>query len=134
MSVFLATLMAATALHAAGMPSEPLGGKPPAGWTFVDSLADQVMYQRAFEAVIWSMPAVAKYGLHRATFDMGAGNNVVLKVPPATDKAGLFGQVADNWYITIADIGPIGVDKGKPYNPDKKTVQIFKLEDVEAVE
>ena len=36
------------------------------------------MYQRAFEAVIWSMPAVAKYGLHRATFDMGAGNNVVL--------------------------------------------------------
>ena len=131
------------------MPTEPLGGKPPAGSKpSVENLADQVTYQRAFEAVIWSMPAVAKYGLHRATFDMGAGNNVVLAwsagakplfealtpnnttpyvngttdlrkgpvvldVPPATDKASLFGQVADNWYITIADIGPIGVDKGK---------------------
>ena len=112
---------------AADMPTEPLGGKPPAGSKpSVDDLTDQVTYQRAFEAVIWSMPAVAKYGLHRATFDMGAGNNVVLAwsegakplfealtpnnttpyvngttdlrkgpvvldVPPANAKAGLFG-------------------------------------------
>ncbi|MFC1601489.1 DUF1254 domain-containing protein [Candidatus Sumerlaeota bacterium] len=131
------------------MPTNPRGGKPPAGSKpSVENLADQVVYQRAFEAVIWSMPAVAKYGLHRGTFDMGAGNNVVLAwsegakplfealtpnnttpyvngttdlrkgpvvldVPPANPKASLFGQVADNWYITIADIGPIGVDKGK---------------------
>jgi len=138
-----------SAALAGDTPTEPLGGKPPAGSKpSVENLAEQVMYQRAFEAVIWSMPAVAKYGLHRATFDMGAGNNVVLAwsagakplfealtpnnttpyvngttdlrqgpvvldVPPATAKASLFGQVADNWYITIADIGPIGVDKGK---------------------
>ena len=105
-------------------------------------------YQRAFEAVIWSMPAVAKYGMRRASIEIGAGDNVVmawsagatalletltpnnitpyvtsttdlrkgpvvLEVPKATDKANLFGQVADNWYITIADIGPIGVDKGQ---------------------
>ena len=147
-----AGLMAAslgTTVQAGDMPTDPLGGKPPAGSKpSVKNLSEQVMYQRAFEAVIWSMPAVAKYGLHRATFDMGAGNNVVLAwsegakplfealtpnnvtpyvngttdlrkgpvvldVPPANPKASLFGQVADNWYITIADIGPIGVDKGK---------------------
>ena len=57
----------------------PLGGKPPAGSKLsVEHLDEQVMYQRAFEIVIWSMPAVAKYGLHRGTFDMGGGNNVVL--------------------------------------------------------
>lgn len=138
-----------TSAMADKMPMEPLGGKPPVGSKpSVENLAEQVTYQRAFEAVVWSMPAVAKYGLHRATFALGAGNNVVLAwsagakplfealtpnnttpyvngttdlrkgpvvldVPPATDKASLFGQVADNWYITIADIGPIGVDKGK---------------------
>jgi len=150
--VVAAALMAAAMalpVYAEEKPSEPLGGKPPAGSKpSVENLTDQVMYQRAFEIVVWSMPAVAKYGLHRATFDMGAGNNqvlawsagakplfealtpnnttpyvngttdlrkgpVVLDVPPATSKASLFGQVADNWYITIADIGPIGVDKGK---------------------
>ena len=107
-----------------------------------------MIYQRAFEAVIRSMPAIAKYGMRRASIEIGAGDNVVmawsggatalletltpnntkpyvtattdlrkgpvvLDVPKATDKASLFGQVADNWYITIADIGPIGVDKGQ---------------------
>ena len=68
-----------SAALAGDTPTEPLGGKPPAGSKpSVENLAEQVMYQRAFEAVIWSMPAVAKYGLHRATFEMGAGNNVVL--------------------------------------------------------
>ena len=47
-----------------------------------------------------------------STTDLRKGP-VVLEVPKATDKANLFGQVADNWYITIADIGPIGVDKGR---------------------
>ena len=37
----------------------------------------------------------------------------MLEVPKATDKAILFGQVADDWFITITDIGPIGFDKGK---------------------
>ncbi|MGB6648081.1 MAG: DUF1254 domain-containing protein, partial [Bacteroidota bacterium] len=146
-------LMIATSLvtisWAQEMPTEPRGGKPPAGSKVsVKDLDDQVKYQRAFEAVVWSMPAVIKYGMRRASIEIGAGNNVVmawsggatplletltpnnvtpyvtsttdlrkgpvvLEVPKATDKANLFGQVADNWYITIADIGPIGVDKGK---------------------
>jgi len=141
--------MMALTTWAADLPTEPRGGKPPKGARpSVKDFTEQVMYQRAFEAVVWSMPAVAKYGLHRGTFEMGAGNNVVLAwsegakplfealtpnnitpyvngttdlrkgpvvldVPAATDKTSLFGQVADNWYITIADIGPIGVDKGK---------------------
>lgn len=106
------------------------------------------MYQRAFEAVVWSMPAMIKYGMRRASLEIGAGDNVicawsagakplletltpnntspyvtsttdlrkgpvVLEVPKATDKAILFGQIADDWFVTIADIGPIGLDKGK---------------------
>ncbi len=139
----------ASSVWADSMPTDPKGGQPPAGSkASVKDLTDQVTYQRAFEAVIWSMPAVAKYGMRRASIEIGAGDNVVmawsagatalletltpnnttpyvtsttdlrkgpvvLEVPKATDKANLFGQVADNWYITIADIGPIGVDKGQ---------------------
>ena len=47
-------------------PDKGKGGKPPAGSKVsVDNLQDQITYQRAFEAVVWSMPAVAKYGLQR---------------------------------------------------------------------
>jgi len=148
----IAVLMAASLAMPAWadkMPTEPVGGKPPAGSKLsVKDLESQVKYQRAFEAVIWSMPAVAKYGLHRGSLGIGADNNVIMawsggskplmetltpnnttpyalsttdlrkgpvvvEVPKATDKASLFGQIADHWYITIADIGPIGVDKGK---------------------
>ena len=139
----------ATSLLAAEMPTEPRGGQPPKGSKpSVEKFAEQITYQRAFEAVVWSMPAMIKYGMRRASIEIGAGDNVicawsggatplletltpnntspyvtsttdlrkgpvVLEVPKATDKANLFGQVADNWFITIADIGPIGVDKGK---------------------
>ncbi len=134
---------------AAEMPMEPRGGQPPEGSApSVENFADQVTYQRAFEAVIWSMPAMIKYGMRRASIEIGAGDNVVLawsggakplletltpnntspyvtsttdlrkgpvvlEVPKATDKAILFGQIADDWFVTIADIGPIGLDKGK---------------------
>src|SRR5262245_46793984 len=48
---------------------EPLGGQPPAGST--PSIKDfdyQIKYQRAFEAVLWNMPAIAIYSLRRAAF------------------------------------------------------------------
>jgi len=131
------------------MPTDPVGGKPPAG--SASSVADldyQVKYQRAFEAVLWSMPAIAIYGFHRASAEIGAGSNVilayskpakpnlealtannqtpyivsqtdlrqgpvVLEVPAASDKASLYGQIVDHWQITIADIGPSGIDSGK---------------------
>ena len=144
----LAFLMAVT-VWAAEMPTGPRGGQPPNGVKpSVKNFTEQVMYQRAFEAVVWSMPAMIKYGMRRASLEIGAGDNVicawsagakplletltpnntspyvtstmdlrkgpvVLEVPKATDKAILFGQIADNWFVTIADIGPIGLDKGK---------------------
>jgi hypothetical protein len=131
------------------MPTDPIGGKPPAGSaTSVADLDYQVKYQRAFEAVLWSMPAIAIYGFHRAAAEIGAGANVilayskpakpnlealtannqtpyilsqtdlrqgpvVLEVPAASDRASLYGQIVDHWQITIADIGPTGIDAGK---------------------
>ena len=48
------------------MPTEPIGGQPPAGAkSSVNDLDYQVKYQRAFEAVIWSMPAIGIYGFLR---------------------------------------------------------------------
>lgn len=36
----------------------------------------------------------------------------VLEVPPAGPDGSVYGQVADAWQLTIADIGPSGLDKG----------------------
>ena len=59
--------------------TEPLGGQPAAGAKpSVPDLNYQVAYQRAFEAVIWSMPAVAIYGFYRAAMDIGAKDNTIL--------------------------------------------------------
>ena len=129
--------------------TEPLGGKPAAGAKpSVSDLNYQVAYHRAFEAVLWSMPAVGIYGFHRAAKAMGAKDNtilawsqpakpnaelltannqapyilshtdlrkgpVVVEVPAATDKVSVYGQIVDHWQITIADVGPSGLDQGK---------------------
>ncbi|MEC5398051.1 DUF1254 domain-containing protein [Uliginosibacterium sp. H1] len=129
---------------------EPLGGRPPAG--AAPSIKDfdyQIKYQRAFEAVLWNMPAIAIYSFRRAAFDdLGMKDNdiitysqtatpkleaitansstpyigaytdlrkgpVVLEVPPAGADGSLYGQVVDAWQLTIADVGPAGLDKGK---------------------
>lgn len=53
----------------AGDKGETQGGMPPAG--AVSSVSDfdyQLKYQRAFEAVLWNMPAVAIYSFRRAAF------------------------------------------------------------------
>ncbi|MDX2510469.1 MAG: hypothetical protein QNK25_00295, partial [Desulfobacterales bacterium] len=44
----------------------------------VSDLDYQVKYQRAFEAVLWSMPAVSIYGFTHATEAIGGGDNTVL--------------------------------------------------------
>jgi len=129
--------------------TDPVGGKPEAGAkASATDLDYQVKYQRAFEAVLWSMPAIGIYGFHRASELIGAGPNVilamsgpakpnmegltannqtpyvaaqtdlrkgpvVLEVPAASEKASLYGQIVDHWQITIADVGPSGVDQGK---------------------
>ena len=54
-------------------PTEPIGGQPPAGAkSSVTDLDYQVKYQRAFEAVIWSMPAIGTYGFIRGFIGIGA--------------------------------------------------------------
>jgi len=60
-------------------PTEPVGGKPPAGAKPSNTDLDyQVKYQRAFEAVIWSMPAVGIYGFQRGFTDIGGTANVMV--------------------------------------------------------
>ena len=59
----IGSLLAVTLLigqvHAQSMPTDPMGGKLPAGSKVsVSDLDYQVKYQRAFEAVLWSMPTV----------------------------------------------------------------------------
>jgi hypothetical protein len=128
---------------------EPTGGQPPLGSKpSVPDLDLQVATQRAFEAVLWAMPAVACMGLCRgirtqpgmadniitaysrtllphaevitgntvtpyiaATTDLRNGP-VVIEVPARSDKASLYGQVMDAWQLTLADVGPAGIDKG----------------------
>ena len=129
---------------------EPLGGQPlPGAKQSVANLYYQVKYQRAFEAVVWAIPAVSVYRLRAGAEDLGlqdngiisfsrvatpsslealtANNNtpyiagitdlrkgpVVLELPPATNKASLYGQIVDAWQVTIADVGPAGLDRGK---------------------
>lgn len=129
---------------------EPLGGQPPKGAK--PSIKDfdyQIKYQRAFEAVLWNMPAIAIYSFRRAAFaDLGMKDNdiiaysatatprleaitansstpyiaaytdlrkgpVLLEVPAAGPDGSLYGQVVDAWQLTIADVGPAGIDQGR---------------------
>lgn len=59
---------------------EPLGGQPPPGSN--SSIKDfdyQIKYQRAFEAVLWNMPAIAIYSFRRAAFsDLGMKDNDII--------------------------------------------------------
>ena len=129
---------------------EPIGGQPPDGATA--SIRDfdyQVKYQRAFEGVLYFLPAVAIYRFRAAAFEeLGMTDNdimaysgtatpkletitansttpyiaaycdlrkgpTVLELPPAGPDGSLYGQVVDAWQLTIADIGPSGLDEGK---------------------
>jgi hypothetical protein len=83
--VLLATASVAVAQDGA----EPLGGQPPAGASAsVKDFDYQVKYQRAFEAVLWNMPAVAIYSFRRSAFnDLGAkDNDIIAYSAPATPK------------------------------------------------
>jgi hypothetical protein len=129
---------------------EPLGGQPPTGATpSVSDFAYQVAYQRAFEAALWAMPALAIHAFRRSAFSqLGMKDNdiiacstpatpkiealtansttpyiaaytdlrkgpVVLELPVAGADGSLYGQVVDAWQLTIADVGPSGIDAGK---------------------
>jgi hypothetical protein len=59
---------------------EPIGGKPPAGSKCSESdLSFRVKYQRAFEAVLWSLPAVANYRFRMGGFShIGYNDNAIV--------------------------------------------------------
>lgn len=59
---------------------EPLGGQPPQGSSCsVKDFDYQIKYQRAFEAVLWNMPAIAIYSFRRAAFtDLGMKDNDII--------------------------------------------------------
>lgn len=58
----------------------PLGGQPASGSTPSTRDFDyQIKYQRAFEAVLWNMPAIAIYSIRRAAFDsLGMKDNDII--------------------------------------------------------
>lgn len=60
------------------IPTDPIGGKPAASKPSVPDLDYQVLYQRAFEAVMWSTPAVAIHAFWHAAADWGAGPNTII--------------------------------------------------------
>ncbi|MFK0278631.1 DUF1254 domain-containing protein [Ensifer sp. NPDC090286] len=78
-TVLLAALaIPPTALAQEG--TETLGGQPPAGATAsVKDFDYQIKYQRAFEAVLWNMPAIAIYSFRRAAFEeLGLKDNDII--------------------------------------------------------
>jgi hypothetical protein len=74
----------------AGAQTEPLGGRPALGSKpSVPDLDAQVAYQRAFEAVVWAIPAVAIYRFREGglkAFDIG-DNDILAFSEPATPRA-----------------------------------------------
>jgi hypothetical protein len=83
----LASLLALTPAHA---QTEPLGGQPAPGakQSFPD-LEGQVAYQRAFEAVVWAMPATSVYRLREGFFKAYGitDNDIVAFSKPTTPSA-----------------------------------------------
>ena len=72
----------------ANAPTEPVGGQPsPGAKPSVNDLGEQVAYQRAFEAVIWSQPAICIYGMRRGMVALGMRDNEILAMSrPLTMK------------------------------------------------
>ncbi len=108
----LGVATAAAALPAAAQ-ADPRGGQPPLGTKpSVPDLEAQVAYQRAFEAVVWAMPAVAIYRMRLGFLDVpGGGDNVVLAyAKPLTQVAEFITANTTTPYIGVAfdlQAGPV---------------------------
>lgn len=89
--------------HGAGQPGETESGLPPAGSvSSVEDFEYQIKYQRAFEAVLWNMPAVAIYSFRRAAFDnLGLkDNDIIAYAKPATPHLEAITANSTTPYIT----------------------------------
>lgn len=103
--------VAAGVLSAVSMPvpasaqtgQEPLGGQPPKGAkASIRDFDYQIKYQRAFEAVLWNMPAIAIYSFRRAAFsDLGMkDNDIIAYSATATPKLEAITANSTTPYIT----------------------------------
>lgn len=94
----------------------PLGGQPAKG--AAPSIKDfdyQIKYQRAFEAVLWNMPAIAIYSFRRAAFDsLGMkDNDIIAYSAVATPKLEAITANSTTPYISaFTDLqkGPVVLD------------------------
>ena len=89
--------------YGAGQKGETAGGLPPEGSRCsVDDFDYQIKYQRAFEAVLWNMPAVAIYSFRRAAFDnLGLkDNDIIAYSKPATPHLEAITANSTTPYIT----------------------------------
>ena len=75
----LSVVVAAFCGSTASAQNEPLGGQPaPGAKQSVSNLDEQVAYQRAFEAVLWAMPASAIYRFRTGLLEQpGMADNVI---------------------------------------------------------
>ena len=91
----------------------PLGGQPPAGAKqSVTDLDAQVAYQRAFEAVLWAMPASAIYRLRVGMLQApGMADNVIAAsfAPLATKQEFITANQTTPYIAAFADLrnGPV---------------------------
>src|SRR5271156_1103859 len=80
-----------------------LGGQPPQGATCsIKDFDYQIKYQRAFEAVLWGIPASAIYSFRRAAFDdLGLkDNDIIAYSATATPKLEAITANSTTPYIT----------------------------------
>src|SRR5262245_58876026 len=95
---------------------EPLGGQPPPGSSCsIKDFDYQIKYQRAFEAVLWNMPAIAIYSLRRAAFTaLGMkDNDIITYSATATPKLEAITANSSTPYIaayTDLRTGPVVVE------------------------
>ena len=96
--------------------TEPDGGQPAVGAKpSVEDLEAQVAYQRAFEAVVWAMPATSIYRFRQGAFKAYGitDNDVIAFSKPATARAELL--TANNvtpYIVAFTDLskGPVVVE------------------------
>jgi hypothetical protein len=112
-SAFAAPFFVGVAPALAQDGQEPVGGQPAPGATAsIKDFDYQIKYQRAFEAMLWAMPAVSIYGFRRVTFqDLGIKDcDIIAYSAPATPKLeALTANTTTPYIAAFADLrnGPV---------------------------
>jgi hypothetical protein len=115
--------MAALCAGSIDRAEEPLGGQPPPGAKqLVTDLDAQVAYQRAFEAVLWAMPAVAIYRFRVGFLQVpGMADNVIATTvtPLATKQEFITPNQTTPYTAAVSDLRNGAVVLEVPAKTDK---------------